>query len=88
MPITSLFDADVTDQDQQTTPGLHLTLVPNETELSEDEQRLLELESTDIANLRPTASNHTTDLVRTYLREIGKVPLLGRDQEVSEAQKV
>jgi len=88
MPITSLFDADVTDQDQQTTPGLQLTLVPNETELSEDEQRLLELEPTDIANLRSTASNHTSDLVRTYLREIGKVPLLGRDQEVSEAQKV
>jgi len=88
MPITSLFDADATAQDQQTTPGLQLTLVPNETELSEDEQRLLELESTDIANLRSTASNHTTDLVRTYLREIGKVPLLGRDQEVSEAQKV
>ncbi len=50
MPITSLFDADVTDQDQQTTPGLQLTLVPNKTELSEDEQRLLELESTDITN--------------------------------------
>jgi len=59
-----------------------------ETELSEDEQRLLDLESTDIANLRPRASNHTTDLVRTYLLEIGKVPLLGREQEVSEAQKV
>jgi len=59
-----------------------------ETELSEDEQRLLDLESTDIANLRPRASNHTTDLVRTYLLEIGKVPLLGREQEASEAQKV
>jgi len=88
MPITSLFDADVTAQDQQTTPGLQLMLVPNETELSENEQRLLELEPTDIANLRSTASNHTTDLVRTYLLEIGRVPLLGRDQEVSEAQKV
>jgi len=41
MPITSLFDADVTDQDQQTAPGLQLMLVPNETELSEDEQHLL-----------------------------------------------
>jgi len=53
MPVTSLFDADGTDKDQQTTPGLQLTLVPNETELSEDEQRLLELEPTDTANLRP-----------------------------------
>lgn len=30
----------------------------------------------------------TTDLVRLYLQEIGRVPLLGRDEEVSEAQKV
>ncbi|MEM9214285.1 MAG: RNA polymerase sigma factor SigC [Cyanobacteria bacterium P01_F01_bin.150] len=30
----------------------------------------------------------TTDLVRMYLQEIGRVRLLGRDEEVSEAQKV
>lgn len=30
----------------------------------------------------------TTDLVRLYLQEIGKVNLLGRDEEVSVAQKV
>jgi len=30
----------------------------------------------------------TTDLVRLYLQEIGRVRLLGRDEEVSEAQKV
>ncbi|PZD70374.1 RNA polymerase sigma factor SigA2 [Acaryochloris thomasi RCC1774] len=30
----------------------------------------------------------TTDLVRLYLQEIGRVPLLGRDEEVAEAQKV
>lgn len=30
----------------------------------------------------------TTDLVRLYLQEIGRVPLLGRDEEVSEAQNV
>lgn len=30
----------------------------------------------------------TTDLVRIYLQEIGRVRLLGRDEEVSEAQKV
>ncbi|MGB7416023.1 MAG: RNA polymerase sigma factor SigC [Thermosynechococcaceae cyanobacterium] len=30
----------------------------------------------------------TTDLVRLYLQEIGRVPLLGRDEEVSKAQKV
>ncbi len=30
----------------------------------------------------------TTDLVRLYLQEIGRVPLLERDEEVAEAQKV
>ncbi len=30
----------------------------------------------------------TTDLVRIYLQEIGRVRLLGRDEEVTEAQKV
>lgn len=33
-------------------------------------------------------SRQTKDLVRLYLQEIGKVPLLARDEEVSEAQKV
>jgi RNA polymerase nonessential primary-like sigma factor len=40
------------------------------------------------ASLRATASRRTTDLVRLYLQEIGRVRLLGRDEEVSEAQKV
>ncbi|WP_199302730.1 RNA polymerase sigma factor SigC [Oscillatoria sp. FACHB-1406] len=30
----------------------------------------------------------STDLVRMYLSEIGRVPLLGRDEEVSEAQQI
>ena len=34
------------------------------------------------------AARTTTDLVRLYLQEIGRVPLLERDEEVSEAQKV
>ncbi len=33
-------------------------------------------------------SRRSTDLVRLYLQEIGRVPLLGRDEEVSLAQKV
>lgn len=33
-------------------------------------------------------NRNTTDLVRLYLQEIGKVRLLGRDEEVAEAQKV
>ncbi len=42
---------------------------------------------TAIANGR-SSSQRTTDLVRLYLQEIGRVHLLGRDEEVSEAQKV
>jgi RNA polymerase nonessential primary-like sigma factor len=34
------------------------------------------------------AGRRTTDLVRLYLQEIGRVRLLGRDEEVSEAQCV
>ncbi|MEO0801920.1 MAG: RNA polymerase sigma factor SigC [Cyanobacteria bacterium J06642_2] len=33
-------------------------------------------------------ARRSTDLVRLYLQEIGRVPLLGRDEEVSLAQKV
>jgi RNA polymerase nonessential primary-like sigma factor len=47
----------------------------------------------DLASLKITAITDanrrgTTDLVRLYLQEIGRVHLLGRDEEVSEAQKV
>lgn len=38
--------------------------------------------------LQKLASKRTTDLVRLYLQEIGRVRLLGRDEEVSEAQRV
>ncbi|MDB9516853.1 RNA polymerase sigma factor SigC [Roseofilum reptotaenium CS-1145] len=48
----------------------------------------LEMESTESRN-RPTSINRrTTDLVRLYLQEIGRVHLLGRDEEVAEAQQV
>lgn len=40
------------------------------------------------AKLPKNGSRRTTDLVRLYLQEIGRVRLLGRDEEVSEAQKV
>ncbi len=35
-----------------------------------------------------TSNRRTTDMVRLYLQEIGRVRLLGRDEEVAEAQKV
>jgi RNA polymerase nonessential primary-like sigma factor len=51
----------------------------------EPETDILDLELA--ARLRPTA-RRTTDLVRLYLQEIGRYRLLGRDEEVAEAQKV
>jgi len=50
-------------------------------------------DTADLAELEAEASLHsqtrrTTDLVRLYLQEIGRVRLLQRDEEVSEAQCV
>ncbi len=48
----------------------------------------LDLNSVESENSSRRGSRTTTDLVRLYLQEIGRVPLLERDEEVSEAQKV
>ncbi len=53
-----------------------------------DDLMSLEMDSIDPANLQRAATRRTTDLVRLYLQEIGRVRLLGRDEEVSEAQRV
>lgn len=47
-----------------------------------------EMESPEAAGLPNVPSRRTTDLVRLYLQEIGRVRLLRRDEEVSEAQTV
>ncbi|MBV9385889.1 MAG: RNA polymerase sigma factor SigC [Chroococcidiopsidaceae cyanobacterium CP_BM_ER_R8_30] len=88
MPVISLFNADGTDEDQQTTADLQPTLACNEAEPLVDELFDLEPELTSSANLQPSASSRTPDLIRTYLQEIGRVCLLRQDEEVSEAQKV
>ena len=51
---------------------------------------LMELDSSEIDSVKaqPGSGRRTTDLVRLYLQDIGRVGLLGRDEEVSEAQKV
>jgi RNA polymerase nonessential primary-like sigma factor len=54
----------------------------------EDLMDILEIESQDATSLPKSTSRRTTDLVRLYLQEIGRVRLLGRDEEVSEAQRV
>ena len=48
----------------------------------------LEVEYSQPDAKQQNASRRTTDLVRLYLQEIGRVRLLGRDEEVSEAQSV
>jgi RNA polymerase nonessential primary-like sigma factor len=53
-----------------------------------DDLMSLEMDLIDPANLRRADTRRTTDLVRLYLQEIGRVRLLGRDEEVSEAQRV
>lgn len=53
-----------------------------------DDLMSLEMEYGDSASFHRAASRRTTDLVRLYLQEIGRVRLLGRDEEVSEAQRV
>ncbi|MDJ1179861.1 RNA polymerase sigma factor SigC [Roseofilum sp. BLCC_M91] len=55
---------------------------------SSDVMSELEIESTESPNRSTAVNRRTTDLVRLYLQEIGRVHLLGRDEEVAEAQKV
>ncbi|EDZ94102.1 MAG: RNA polymerase sigma factor SigC [Limnospira sp. PMC 1291.21] len=55
-------------------------------ELPTDE--LIRLDFSDVDLSEAQSSRRTTDLVRLYLQEIGRVRLLGKDEEVSEAQKV
>jgi RNA polymerase nonessential primary-like sigma factor len=58
-----------------------------EPELEPNVDELMDLEI-DYADRARVANRRTTDLVRLYLQEIGRVRLLGRDEEVAEAQKV
>ncbi len=45
-------------------------------------------EESEKVGLSKNSNRRTTDMVRLYLQEIGRVRLLGRDEEVAEAQKV
>lgn len=85
MPAPSFF-ADAAYDDQQSLFQPDTTM--SEAEISVDDLIDLEISSTDTASLQQSVSRRTTDLVRLYLQEIGRVDLLGRDEEVSEAQKV
>jgi RNA polymerase nonessential primary-like sigma factor len=59
-----------------------------ESEFTPEDLEELEMVSQDPASFAVPPNRRSTDLVRLYLQEIGRVRLLGRDEEVSEAQKV
>ncbi len=86
MPGTSFYTAQ--HDDQLKAPSFQDDDFPADIEHSVDDPIDLELNDPDTPNLQATTSRRTTDLVRLYLQEIGRVCLLGRDEEVSEAQKV
>ncbi len=87
MPATSFY-ADAAYEHQQLSDPFEPDFTTSEAELLVDDLLDLDEESTGAASLQQSASRRTTDLVRLYLQEIGRVHLLGRDEEVSEAQKV
>lgn len=55
---------------------------------AEEDLANLEIDFATPADLGRGNNRRTTDLVRLYLQEIGRVRLLGRDEEVAEAQRV
>ncbi|MTJ54416.1 RNA polymerase sigma factor SigC [Anabaena sp. UHCC 0253] len=86
MPATSFYK-DATYDGQNPTPPLDLEISGDENDLSVDDLPDLDLAAVE-ADLGGQNNRRSTDLVRLYLQEIGRVRLLGRDEEVSEAQKV
>ena len=85
MPATSFY-ADTTKGDRQEA----LELVPDDSLLEADSlvNELLDTSIEQAASHQQSANRRSTDLVRLYLQEIGRVDLLARDEEVAEAQKV
>ncbi|HEY9750654.1 MAG TPA: RNA polymerase sigma factor SigC [Allocoleopsis sp.] len=86
MPATSFY-ADAEYDDQLNANGFQL----NNGDIEPGADDLVDLDmgyADPVSGLRKNISRRTTDLVRLYLQEIGRVRLLGRDEEVSEAQRV
>ena len=79
-----------TEDNSSANSDINLDLETNKNSSDKLAEELVEidLDSIDSDSISRRASRTTTDLVRLYLQEIGRVPLLERDEEVSEAQKV
>lgn len=83
MPAT-FYTTDATFNSQSEAPSFQLDeMEPTVRDLVD-----LEMEEEETSNLTKTPNRRTNDLVRLYLQDIGRVRLLGRDEEVSEAQQV
>lgn len=87
MPATPFYADTEFDHDLQAY-SLELSGTSDDLERPVDDLVDTEFEDTDAISFSKSANRRTTDLVRLYLQEIGRVPLLRRDEEVSEAQKV
>ncbi|WP_250123131.1 RNA polymerase sigma factor SigC [Chroococcidiopsis sp. CCMEE 29] len=82
------FYADTADENEMSShQSFQSDYSPDEAELAVNDLLALEIESSDSAT-QQSVTRRTTDLVRMYLQEIGRVDLLERDEEISEAQKV
>lgn len=53
----------------------------------EEDLFTLKIQGIDVAEM-PTRQRMTTDSVRLYLQDIGRVPLLAKEEEVSKAQQI
>jgi RNA polymerase nonessential primary-like sigma factor len=72
-----------------TTPFFETEGTPGQTEPKSTDNTSSELVTLKLSEQAPKIGRRgTTDLVRLYLTEIGRVPLLKREEEVAEAQKV
>ena len=86
MPATSFYEYAA--YEEQSPPDFQPETPIGEGELLMDDLLDSEIEANDSTSVQQSANRRTTDLVRLYLQEIGRVHLLERDEEVSEAQKV
>ena len=88
MPATSFYKNAAHDGQNPRTP-LDIEINNDEHDLSADDLPDVDMAAveSDLA-LAAQTTRRSTDLVRLYLQEIGRVRLLGRDEEVAEAQKV
>ncbi|MFW6264309.1 MAG: RNA polymerase sigma factor SigC [Cyanobacteriota bacterium] len=86
MPATPFIDTD--NNVESSIDNFNLDSTKDFAEDVVDELVDINLEGIDTSKTAEATVQSTKDLVRLYLSEIGRVPLLRRDEEVSEAQKV